>query len=63
MAVAVTGTTLTSGLLAFDDELEVLVQSDSLVVFGDGLEVDRLRPTWGQTVRLSGSPRRLLLVV
>ncbi|MFT3971359.1 MAG: hypothetical protein QM695_14040 [Micropruina sp.] len=57
-----TGTTLTDGLLACGAEIEVLVQSDSLVAFGDGLEADRLRPTWGQTVRLGGSPKQLQLV-
>ena len=59
----VTGTTLTAGLLDADAGLEVVVASDALVAFGDGLEADRLTATWGQMVRLSTSPRRLSLVV
>ncbi|MCE1174984.1 MAG: hypothetical protein LWW77_10310 [Propionibacteriales bacterium] len=56
------GTSLTAGGLSVGEELEVVVQSDSLVAFGDGMEVDRLRPGWGQTVRLAVSPKRLSLV-
>ena len=58
-----TGTDLTSGLLTEGNGVEVLVQSDALVAFGDGLEADRLQANWGQTVRLQASPRRLQLVV
>lgn len=58
-----TGTAFTAGLLDADAGLEVVVASDALVAFGDGLEADRLTATWGQTVRLSTSPRRLNLVV
>lgn len=54
-----TGTALTEGLLGEQDVLEVLVDSESLVVFGDGLEADRLVPVWGQGVRLGRSPRVL----
>lgn len=57
------GVALTMGALHPGEGLEVLVQSDSLVVFGDGLEADRLTATWGQTVRLAVSERRLRLVV
>lgn len=59
----ITGTELTAGLLTADDGLDVLVQSDSLVVFGDGLEADRLTATWGQTVRFAAAERRLRLVM
>ena len=52
-----TGASLTEGLLGPDDALEVLVESETLVVFGDGLEADRLLPPWGQLVRLGRSPR------
>lgn len=57
------GVALTMGALRPGEALEVLVQSDSLVVFGDGLESDRLTATWGQTVRLAVAERRLRLVV
>ncbi|MCG2799549.1 MAG: hypothetical protein L6367_13565, partial [Cellulomonas sp.] len=58
-----TGTALTAGRLAADAALELIVESDALVVFGDGLEADRLTATWGQTVSVTTSDRRLALVV
>ena len=58
-----TGADLTAGLLEPGARLEVLVESDALVVFGDGLEADRLTATWGQTVTLDVSERRLHLVL
>jgi len=57
-----TGTALTDGLIGAGEVLSVLVESDALVVFGDGLEVDRLTATWGQTIELATSPRALQLV-
>ncbi len=58
-----TGTDLTSGALAPGDVLEVVVRSEALVAFGDGLEADRLTAAWGQTVQLTASDRRLRLVM
>ena len=57
-----TGADLVQGDLEPDDELTVVVESDALVVFGDGLEADRLTATWGQQVSLTVSPRTLHLV-
>jgi len=57
-----TGTHLVQGGLGPDDELTVVVESDALVAFGDGLEADRLTATWGQQVSLTVSPRTLHLV-
>lgn len=57
-----TGTTLTCGGLADGERLVVTVESDALVVFGDGLEADRLTATWGQTVTVTLAPRTLTLV-
>lgn len=57
-----TGVSLTAGLLSEGETLGLVVASDALVVFGDGLEADRLTATWGQTVAISLSPRTLQLV-
>jgi hypothetical protein len=57
-----TGTSLTGGHLALGEALRVGVESDALVVFGDGLEADRLTATWGQTVVIALSPKHLHLV-
>lgn len=57
----VTGVTMTEGVLGPDGELVVTVQSDRLVVFGDGMEADRLEVSWGQEVRIGRAERRLRL--
>lgn len=59
----VTGTSHTSGPLASDQQLDVEVESDRLVVFGDGLETDALTLTWGQRVflRIAGTTLRHVL--
>ena len=49
----------TDGLITAGDELSLVVESDLLVVFGDGLEADRLTATWGQTIAIAVSPRTL----
>ncbi|MEU1128082.1 hypothetical protein ABZ371_31985 [Streptomyces sp. NPDC005899] len=59
----VTGTRLVAGELGREDGLSLTVESDRMVVFGDGVESDALELTWGQSVRLSVSPTRLHLVV
>ena len=58
----VTGTSSTEGLLGPDDALRVTVESDRLVVFGDGLEADHLDLSYGQTVTLRRSATHLRLV-
>ena len=57
-----TGTDLTAGRLADGQVLTVVAESDALVVFGDGVEADRLTATWGQTVTVGVSDRTLRLV-
>jgi NAD kinase len=57
-----TGTTLTAGVLAAGNVVELIVESNELVVFGDGQESDRLTATWGQGVVLRVSNRTLSLV-
>lgn len=56
------GTSLTDGLLEAGEALRICVASDQLVVFGDGMETERLSASWGQeiTVQLGGWPLRLV---
>jgi NAD kinase len=58
-----TGTSLTEGGLVAGETLLVTVASDQLVVFGDGMEDDRLTASWGQEIRvqLGERPLRLLM--
>jgi len=57
-----TGTSYTEGLLA-DDPLELRVESEHVVVFGDGIEADRLDLSWGQSLTVARSAHHLHLVV
>lgn len=56
-----TGTTLTEGELS-DVPLELVIESDHLVAFGDGIEADSLTLNWGQTVHIRPAQERLRLV-
>ena len=58
-----TGADLTEGVLQDGQSLSVLVRSESLVIFGDGMESDRIPLTWGQTVTVTPAARTLRLVV
>lgn len=59
----VTGTSLTSGRLGGGDGLTVHSEmNDDGVIFGDGIEDDRLRFPWGVRARLEVADSRLLLV-
>ena len=49
-----TGASLTAGLLAPDGVLRVTSEIDG-VVFGDGIEDDRLEVEWGQRVEISAA--------
>ncbi|MGM9444578.1 hypothetical protein ACTAF0_30655 [Streptomyces murinus] len=57
-----TGTTLVSGRLDASATLTLTVESDHLTAFGDGIETDALRLTWGQRVRVGVWGERLRLV-
>lgn len=56
-----TGTRHTQGRLGPDEALTLVAEGD-LVVFGDGLEADRLRVGWGQQITIRIARRRLTLV-
>ncbi|MEU8709702.1 hypothetical protein [Streptomyces sp. NPDC048565] len=58
-----TGTSLVAGELGRRDGLRLTVESDRMVVFGDGMESDALELTWGQSVRLGIADTTLDLVV
>lgn len=58
---ATTGATLTAGLLHDDQALQVRSNHDGLVLFGDGIESDRLELPWGQQATISVAPTALHL--
>ena len=47
------------GLIGEGSGLELRCESDELVVFGDGIEADRLIMGWGQSITVGVSPRVL----
>lgn len=57
-----TGTRMTQGLLQVGQSLDVVCESDDLVVFGDGIESDRINLAWGQSVTVSTAATTLNLV-
>lgn len=57
-----TGADLVAGSIAPGDEVTLGVESEGLVVFGDGIEEDRLTLGWGQTLRVRRAPERLRTV-
>ncbi|WMX44049.1 hypothetical protein RGF97_03090 [Streptomyces roseicoloratus] len=58
----VTGASCVEGLLAAGDALGLVVESDRLVAFGDGMESDALELTWGRSVRVGVAGVGLRLV-
>ncbi|MCF3178622.1 hypothetical protein IPZ70_01465 [Streptomyces polychromogenes] len=57
-----TGTTRVGGHLDRREGLRLTVESDRIVVFGDGMEADALQLTWGQSVRLGIAATALRLL-
>ena len=55
------GVSATEGELT-SQALEMVVESDHLIAFGDGIEADSLSLSWGQTVRIALADERLRLV-
>ncbi|MEU9763165.1 hypothetical protein [Streptomyces sp. NPDC047985] len=58
-----TGTSLVAGELEPGRRLRLTVESDRVVVFGDGMEADALELTCGQSVRVGIAPASLRLTV
>ncbi|MFH9672285.1 hypothetical protein ACH4L5_08380 [Streptomyces sp. NPDC017405] len=57
-----TGTSRVAGELGRGQALRLTVESDRMVVFGDGMEADALELTWGQSVRVGIAASSLRLV-
>lgn len=58
------GTSITQGLLEGDEALEIVCEQErDAVVFGDGIEEDRIEPRWGQLLRLGVAKRRLAIAI
>ena len=58
-----TGTSLVEGVLEQGASLRLVAETDGLVVFGDGIESDRLTLGWGQEIRVGLSERSLRLAL
>lgn len=58
-----TGTSLTEGMLDPPQALTITAETDGLVVFGDGIETDRLIMAWGQRLTVGVADRSLRLVL
>jgi len=58
-----TGVSLTAGRLAEGERLELVSESERLVVFADGVEPDHLPMAWGQRVSIEVAAQRLRMVV
>ena len=60
---AATGTTLTEGILERDQTLTITSElGDGAVLFGDGIERDRVHVDWGQTITVATADRTLHLI-
>lgn len=57
-----TGTSQTEGLLQTEQALQITSETDGLVLFGDGIEADRIALAWGQRTTLTTATARLALV-
>ena len=59
-----TGTSLTQGIVPAGRSVEIVSEmDDDGVVFGDGIETDRIEFSWGRRVSLHAAPTRLRLLL
>lgn len=58
-----TGADLVAGVVAPGEDLVLDVESEGLVLFGDGMELDRISLGWGQRVRIRRAQQMLRTVV
>jgi hypothetical protein len=58
-----TGTSLVEGVLEQGASLRLVAETDGLVVFGDGIESDRLTLAWGQEITVGLAARSLRLAL
>jgi hypothetical protein len=58
----VTGTSCTEGDLTAGQSLALAVESDQLVLFGDGIEADAVQLAWGQEARINLAAQTLHLL-
>ena len=63
MAVAGHRHDLIEGLLDAGEALALEAETDGLVVFGDGMEADRLTLAWGQRITVRAAEQSLRLVL
>ncbi|MFO7565395.1 MAG: NAD+ kinase [Enhygromyxa sp.] len=59
----ITQTELTAGLIEAGESLEIVSELDEGVIFGDGIEDDRLEFRWGSRARIRVASRQLALIV
>lgn len=59
----ITGTELTCGLIEVGEALEISSELDEGVIFGDGIEDDRLEFRWGLRAQIRVASKQLALIV
>jgi hypothetical protein len=58
------GTDITQGIIEVDESLEIVCEQEwGAVVFGDGIEDDRIEPSWGQRLQVGVAKRRLRMAI
>lgn len=57
-----TDATLTAGLVSAGQTLTMIAESERMVIFGDGVEADRLILSWGQQATIGVASTCLFLI-